>query len=1135
MFFYTFMPKLLNMSLTASVAIVLVILLRLLLKKLPKVISYALWGVVLFRLLCPVSISSVVSLYNLFDAPAREPGTVGSVIEYVPSDIVHTEYPAVALPVPDISDTINEALPQGQEQLAANPLEAPMSIFTYVWLLGVLIMTVYSVISYFRLRRKLLIVVPLRDNIFIADDIQSPFVIGLLRPKIYLPCNLGDNEREYVILHEQHHIRRLDHIIKALAFLALSIHWFNPLVWAAFILSGKDMEMSCDEAVIRKVGSDIRADYSSSLLTLATGRRIIAGTPLAFGEGSTKERIKNLANWKKPAFWVVLVAIVACIVLAVCLLTNPTGFQIDFSDNKIVSADCFDLRGGDETLSDSLNQAQIDELISRLDNVKNTKKSSEYAGFTPVYQISAKLHDGSYIRVSGYSFDNDSMIDIEYGSQRYVVSDTDFCQYLSRVCSGGDKAAAKSNSVAGKTYLYENKGIMGDFTISFYKDGTFSYSEGMASSYIGFGKWEQSESIITMRDDENKGYSFVNHFRIDGDDIVYIEENSSGFLYVEVKAGERFHHTGDAVRPDSEQTGENTTEAAPKAIRLDSISEIPADVKSLVITEYDVIYETVALPYDYVILLEYGNGLTDIAFISDFTQLEKLSLGGNKITDITPLQSLTNLETLDLSGNNITDITPLQSLTKLKELYLSHNITDITQLQSLTNLKKLDLSWNNITDITPLRSLTNLEHLDLMNNNIADITPLKSLTNLEYLWLLRNHIADITPLRSLTNLKKLDLTENSITDITPLKSLTKLEELELDDNNIIDITPLQSLINLKYLWSDDNNITDITPLQSLANLECLGLDVNNIIDITPLRSLTKLERLYLRNNSLTDITPLRSLTNLKYLSLDENNITDITPLQLLTKLEYLGLSANNITDIAPLQSLTNLEYLELNDNNITDTTPLQSLTKLKDFYLPPKAFPTVKCTAEQQLQIQTLLKNSRKFFYDYIDCKEICKHINKSSFVTTQKIAASGMFAGESREVIWHEVIGGEVRTMDELKAKMSTLFTDKMIRDIESEIKNYYHEENGKLYLSETAGSSGGLLGVDTVHITSVAKKDDDTLILYMTAFGAAENWDLNNDFTDNFYILIKRTDGGFKLDECNFAARGYIQWCYMPEDDLF
>lgn len=321
--FYAFIPKLLNMSLTASVSVVFVLLLRLMLKKAPKVISYALWAVVLFRLLCPVSIESSFSLFGLLDTPVSESGTVTSSIEYVPENIVHTEYPAVTLPVPGVSDAINSTLPQGEEQLVADPLEAPVAIATWVWLAGVLGMAAYSVVSYLRLRQKLLTASPLRGNIYLADEITSPFVMGLLRPKIYLPSDIEEREQSYIIRHEQHHIRRGNHIIKALAFLALSIHWFNPLVWVAFIYSNKDMEMSCDEAVVKKMGDGILADYTASLLSLATGKHIIAGMPLAFGEGDTKGRIRNLANWKKPAFRVIVIAAILCIAAAVCLLTNP--------------------------------------------------------------------------------------------------------------------------------------------------------------------------------------------------------------------------------------------------------------------------------------------------------------------------------------------------------------------------------------------------------------------------------------------------------------------------------------------------------------------------------------------------------------------------------------------------------------------------------------------------------------------------------------------------------------------------------------------------------------------------------------------------------------------------------------------
>lgn len=194
MSFYAFLPRLINMSLTASVAIVLVMLLRLLLKKAPKVISYALWGVVLFRLLCPVSIESGVSLFGLLDAPTTDSAVMTSRMEYVPENIVHTEYPSVVLPVPGVSEVINEALPQGEEQLRADPLEGPVFVATYVWMAGVLIMAIYSAASYIRLRRALALAARLQDNIYLADGISSPFVMGLLRPKIYLPSTL-DEER----------------------------------------------------------------------------------------------------------------------------------------------------------------------------------------------------------------------------------------------------------------------------------------------------------------------------------------------------------------------------------------------------------------------------------------------------------------------------------------------------------------------------------------------------------------------------------------------------------------------------------------------------------------------------------------------------------------------------------------------------------------------------------------------------------------------------------------------------------------------------------------------------------------------------------------------------------------------------
>ncbi len=318
--------KVLDMTKAASIVILFVLAARLLLKRAPKVFSYALWAVVLFRLLCPVSIEAPTSIlpeispvsesYTLADVPIS-PVNAGAAAYRAVGDALNgglgTQH--IRTEIPDGSG--------GVEHVTSLWWEVWVLFGQYVWMAGMAAMAIYAAVSYLKLRRKLLIASLVGQNIYLADEITSPFVLGLIHPKIYLPSSMEQQEQSYILLHERHHIRRMDHIFKALGFLALCIHWFNPLVWAAFLLAGKDMEMSCDEAVVKQLGEDIRADYTASLLSLATGKHIIAGMPLAFGEGDTKGRIYNLARWKKPAIWLVLAALVLCILLAVGLLTNP--------------------------------------------------------------------------------------------------------------------------------------------------------------------------------------------------------------------------------------------------------------------------------------------------------------------------------------------------------------------------------------------------------------------------------------------------------------------------------------------------------------------------------------------------------------------------------------------------------------------------------------------------------------------------------------------------------------------------------------------------------------------------------------------------------------------------------------------
>lgn len=303
------LTKILNMSITGSIVIAVVLLARLTLKRVPKIYSYALWAVVLFRLLCPLSITAGLSVLKPIPVTTT-PGI--SAVSYQP----------VAQAVRE-----NTPAPIRQEAVSPQPAEqsetSPMQIAAYIWLAGASMMAIYSVVQYFALRRRLAEAAPLQGEIYLADRISSPFVMGIFQPRIYLPSSTPMEERRFIVAHERHHIRRGDPLWKLLGYAALCTHWFNPLVWLAFCLAGKDMEMSCDEAVIKRLGEHIRADYSQALLRLATHKRIVSGMPLAFGEGDTKGRVMNMAKWKKPKVWVSALCAGLCLVILAACALNP--------------------------------------------------------------------------------------------------------------------------------------------------------------------------------------------------------------------------------------------------------------------------------------------------------------------------------------------------------------------------------------------------------------------------------------------------------------------------------------------------------------------------------------------------------------------------------------------------------------------------------------------------------------------------------------------------------------------------------------------------------------------------------------------------------------------------------------------
>ena len=423
--------KIVNMSISASWVVVAVLALRFCLKKAPKWVNVLLWGIVAARMVFPFSIESVLSLI-----PSTE--TISPTIMMEQSPSVQTGVPALNHVInPVISGSFTPAL-----GASANPLQIWIPVLAGIWLFGIVALFLYSAVSYCRLRRKVCEAVILRDNIYQSENVCSPFVLGIIRPKIYLPYHMDSREVGHVIAHEQTHIRRKDHWWKPLGFLLLTIHWFNPLMWLSYVLLCRDIELACDEKVIGKMGNAQRADYTQALVACSVDRRLIAACPLAFGEIGVKERVKSVMNYKKPAFWIVLASVIVCAVIAVCFLTNPIGFQFDVSANTIVSANHFDMRNADDPVSIEMTPAQISELNSRLAGVKNCKRSDKYAGLTPGYQISAQMQDGSYIRISGYSLSDNTMVDIEQNGKRYAVSDREFQEYLSRICAGGDVSAA---------------------------------------------------------------------------------------------------------------------------------------------------------------------------------------------------------------------------------------------------------------------------------------------------------------------------------------------------------------------------------------------------------------------------------------------------------------------------------------------------------------------------------------------------------------------------------------------------------------------------------------------------------------------------------------------------------------------
>ena len=356
--------KLLNLSISASWLVLVVLALRLVLKRAPKWVNVLLWGMVALRLMLPFSIESALSLIPSAETLSPE------VVQFDPA-------PTITSGVELIDNAVNPSL---SESFAAAPLASvnPLYVWTYlagwVWLIGLAAMLAYALVSYLRLRRRVSASIPLRENIYVCDEVPSPFILGIVHPRIYLPSALDEAQRGSVLSHERAHLARRDHWWKPLGYALLAVYWFNPLLWLAYTLLCRDIELACDERVLRGMDAGQVKDYSSALLACSVPRRMLAACPLAFGEVGVGARVKNALRYKKPAFWVVAASVAVCVVVAVCFLTNPrtdtdAAGLVGFHREQVTYADVTD-ESGAQPSSVQLTAEETDAVYALLDTLQ---------------------------------------------------------------------------------------------------------------------------------------------------------------------------------------------------------------------------------------------------------------------------------------------------------------------------------------------------------------------------------------------------------------------------------------------------------------------------------------------------------------------------------------------------------------------------------------------------------------------------------------------------------------------------------------------------------------------------------------------------------------------------------------------
>ncbi len=519
--------KILNMSITASYFVIALIILRAIFRKIPKWLNCALWGLVGLRLILPFSFESILSLI-----PSSET---------IPPDITMSKNPQISSGIPVFNHVINPVISESltpDPSYSVNPLQVITFVLSVLWVTGIAAMLTYTLVSYILLRRKTRESIKTEDGTYICDTIGTPFILGIIKPKIFIPSLVTEADKQHIIAHEKAHIKRLDHLWKPLGFLILSVYWFNPLMWVAYIFLCRDIEAACDEKVLKNGGAEIKKSYSEALINCSAPKRLVTACPLAFGETGVKGRIKNVLNYKKPTLWIIIFALIVSIILSACFMTNPMGTRINDIpeyENIFKNVEKLQFFTGENTVYTT------EDPTFELRHLKKVKINPEPLELYPGYYYKIEINDRFEIHIST-NFEFLHLRDKSHENSE-IVADNGIVSY--------DNWIAPS-----AVYRIEDAGKIKDFFLKapgrieiLNEDDSAAPLTTYDGVYITLDsvETEMNDTVsfnLTWHNETDKIISFGENFNVQYDD---------GTGYVEIRPKDTvFAATANLLYPDSE-------------------------------------------------------------------------------------------------------------------------------------------------------------------------------------------------------------------------------------------------------------------------------------------------------------------------------------------------------------------------------------------------------------------------------------------------------------------------------------------------------------------------------------------------------------------------------------------------------